>query len=278
MSNPKTCSNVQILDIEKGIIIPASRAYHEQTPQYINTGNSTFHLKDDLVPVPGCAEGNCLESDCPEGRELAYLSLISHVKITAPSAGQLSVELTAAMFDDNLNAIPEVPVYKIDLGDGVGYHNIVVGGTYTLDVSGFANGDYSGNIIEENSGAQFDFFYSVAGGVVENFMRERIATLAINLSCDLYPNYSIELTDYMAIQNPGSSSYKATEAEVKIFDNIVDAETFIGGGVASYNTGGTLETDLVNIPAPQNLVNSAQLNTIGQIQNIGKLITQCINS
>lgn len=278
MPNPKTCSNVQILDIEKGILIPASRAYHEQTPQYIDTSNSTYHLKDDLVPVPGCADGNCSGSDCPEGRELAYLSLISRVRMSVPSAGNLSVTLIEAMFSDNMNTPAQVPVYKIDFGDGVGYHVIALGGTYVLDVSLFPDGLYTGNIIEENSGAQFEFFYNIEGGIASDYMRERIADIQLDFECSLYPNYTVGLSDSLTIQNGGSVNYKANHSEVKVFQTIVDEDTYIDGGTETYTSGGTLETDLVDIPAPGNLINTASINTAGDIQNIGKLLTQCINT
>lgn len=278
MPNPKTCSNVQILDIEKGILIPASRAFHEQTPQYIDTSNSTYHLKDDLVPVPGCADGNCSGSDCPEGRELAYLSLITRVRMTSPSAGNLSVSLLGAMFADNINTPAQVPSYKIDLGDGAGYHTISVGSTYVLDVSLFTDGLYLGNIIEDNSGAQFNFFYAVEGGIPLDYMRERIADIQLDFDCSLYPYYTVGLTDAVTLQNGGAVNYKAIHSEVKVFETIVDEDTYVDGGTEIYSAGGTLETDLVDIPAPGNLINTATLNVAGDIQNIGKLLTQCINT
>lgn len=204
---------------------------------------------------------NCTCSDplCPNGREITYLNMIEDVLCTGMGLTDLTVTLNAVNY---IGA--GVQNYIISWGDGSPTESIVISTPLTHDVSALANNTYKGFISFE--GASFNFWYTTRFGVITTLQTQRTTTLNVDLSCGVYPNYTITVNEHCEVLG----SFIST-AEIKIFENTVYSDVI---NAILYDIEGVLVTDF-NVGT--NLIVTEYTNLVPMIiQNIFLLECGCI--
>lgn len=200
------------------------------------------------------------------GREVCYLSLINEINIGGKSTPFLAVTLSDAEFIDLENVVPQTPEYEIQWGDAT-TDPIIVSGTEIHDVSGLANGGYVGKIIETNSLAECEFWYTVINGAVESLIVKRKTSISVTLTCGLYPSYPLTMNDECEVD--GSDF---TESSMELFNNTIQNSNYTNQ--TAYNNSAMTTS---NFAAPEDeilAVNSVAGYDSGTLQNKGVLRTR----
>lgn len=211
---------------------------------------------------PSCS---CLDPICPLGRRLIYRNTIDDVTCVN-SFDILRVTLNTATYVDLTNDTPLAPDYIIDWGDGSPTESIVVGVVSKHDVSALAEAYYYGTITWED--ATFEFWYYVRGGGITKLQTSRTLHIAYEIGCELYPDYTITVTDDATVDNIGIAT-----SNIKIYLIPVSNVNY-APEVQTYSESGTLTTDLTNA---DNTINCAYEATgLGSsMNNIGSLRFGC---
>lgn len=211
---------------------------------------------------PSCS---CLDPLCPLGRRLIYRNTIDDV--TSINSGDvLRITLNTATYVDLTSDPPLAPDYIIDWGDGSPTESILVGVELTHDVSALAESYYYGTITWED--ATFEFWYYVRGGNITKLQTSRNLHISYEIGCELYPDYSITITDDVSVDNIGIS-----QSNIKVYlisvSNVNYAPT-----VQIYSESGTLTTDLTDIDDTINCAyESVELGS--SINNVGAIRFGC---
>lgn len=214
------------------------------------------------VTPPICS---CADPICPLGRRLIYRNTIDDVTCVN-SFDILRVTLNTATYVDLTNDPPLAPDYIIDWGDGSPTESIVVGVESTHDVSALAEAYYYGTITWED--ATFEFWYYVRGGGITKLQTSRTLHIAYEIGCELYPDYTITVTDDATVDNIGIAT-----SNIKIYLISVSNVNY-APEVQTYSESGTLTTDLTDA---DNTINCAYEATgLGSsMNNIGSLRFGC---
>jgi hypothetical protein len=212
---------------------------------------------------------SCVSSDCPNGREISYLSVIEEINCRVDGVN-FYVDLTSATFIDLESQIAPTAAYSVQWGDGSPLEAFGFVTELSHDVSSLADGVYYGFVYEAYSTAYSMFWYEVASGVVVDYQKNRTVEIAVALTCDLYPDYTNDVDDTAEI----TSGYIINKSDISIYGIEVNAETY-GGAVILYNETGQLLSSLQNVGSQ--VISRYQLSTGVFINNFSILRTRCIS-
>ncbi len=218
------------------------------------------------VNPPSC---NCLDPNCPNGREIAYLNLIQSITLAGESSQFVELTLDSAIFVDNESVVPPTPDYVVDWGDGSPTESITIG--VELHHAPLATGILTGTITWQDASIQF--WYGFNFGIVTALQLQRTTDLSLDLDCALYPNYPITLTDSATID-----IYSITDASGYVFGNNV---FHVAPNDVTYNENGQLLTDYVAVTdtifADYTGRDPLTGDPLGTFTNTGVLRTRCIS-
>ncbi len=266
-----TCLNPLVVDLVAGQLMTTSDAIEGGSPQILDLQNDTIIPADELPVPPSCDTGACSASGCPNGREIGYLSMITDVSVSGFGTNMLHVTMNEALYTNNEDGT--TPAYTIDFGDGGAVVAITEGVPVLRGVGSLGTSYHKGTITETTGGATFQFWYHVKNNLVFAMQLRRITTPTIDMSCDLYPDYTIQVDD--AVQNT-NGTLAISASYIAIFNEIVNTETY-GAGVYDINESGTLTTDLETPYVNDNIKATFTVSApIGDVNNTGILRTQCI--
>jgi len=206
--------------------------WENEDTNVIHTGREWREIWE--VKPPNCS---CADPNCPLGRRLIYRNTIDDVTCVNGS-DILRVTLNTATYVDLTSDPPLAPDYIIDWGDGSPTESIVVGVESTHDVSGLAEAYYYGTITWQD--ATFEFWYYVRGGGITKLQLSRTLHIAYEIGCELYPDYTITVTDDATIENLGIAT-----SNIKVYLTSVSNVNY-APEVQTYSESGTLTTDLTN--------------------------------
>jgi len=191
--------------------------------------------KDGFKLIMRYDSGVFCEPGFQNGREVSYMSLINEITLTGVTTPILSLTLVAAQFIDLENVVPQTPIYSINWGDAT-TDFITVAGLVLHDVSLLANNTYIGKVIELNSNSECEFWYIVNGGVITKMMLMRKTNITVTLTCGLYPDYPILLTDECSVNGA-----LFEESFMKLFNNTIQNSVYTNQ--TSYNNSASTTTD-----------------------------------
>ena len=215
---------------------------------------------------PSC---DCADVNCPLGRELAYLNLITGITLEGKSSQFVELTLDSAIFVDNESVVPLIPDYVVDWGDGSPTESITIG--VELHHAPATNGILVGTITWLDASIQF--WYGFNFGIVTALQLNRTTEISLDLDCALYPNYPITLTDSATID-----LFTIAETTGYIFGNLVFN---IPVNDVTYNENGQLLTDYNGVTdvifADYRGRDVLTGDPIGTFTNTGVLRTQCIS-
>ena len=212
---------------------------------------------------------SCVSSDCPNGREISYLSVIEEINCRVDGVN-FYVDLTSATFIDLESQIAPSAAYSVQWGDGSPLEAFGFVTELSHDVSSLADGVYYGFVYEAYSTAYSSFWYEVASGLVVDYQKNRTVEIAVALTCDLYPDYTNDVDDTAEI----TSGYIINKSDISIYGIEVNAETY-AGAVILYNETGQLLSSLQNVGSQ--VISRYQLSTGVFINNFSILRTRCIS-
>jgi len=271
MANKRSCRNNLIIDMAKGILVPESQAYAEQLSQSINTGTSAYETANQLTPVPTCADGKCAASECPNGKEIAYLNYIKTIATDRLGAPIFQLTIVSAEFIDNESDSPVTPLYNINWGDGSPDTGATIGIPEDHDISSLPDSLYHGIVEETTGGAYMEFWYQVIGGVLVGFA-SRSTSVELKLTCELYPNYTVTVIDTVTLVEAGTRDIE--NETITILGEEVLNEDYIPA-VHSNSETGILTSDLNTVDETISAIYTLDGGG-GPIENRGILRTQCI--
>jgi len=210
---------------------------------------------------------NCLDVNCPNGREIGYMNLIESISMGGMSSQFIQVTLNDATFIDNESLVPPTPDYIVDWGDGSPTQSIAIG--QTLNHAPATTGIIKGTISWQD--ASVDFWYEFNFGVVTNSQTERISSVSYDLDCALYPSYPVDITDAATI-----TTYTVRTRVGTIFGQTIYSLNATG---QTYSQSGQLLTDYT-LPSDQ-IVTSYSIRfgatNTQTFRNTSVLRTKCID-
>lgn len=263
-----TCLNPLVVDLVSGQLMTTSDAIAGGSPQILDLQNDTIMPASEL-PVPAsCGAGACNDSSCPYGLEITRLAMITEVTMTGTGTNKVNVTLVSAVYSGTDGG---TTAYTLNLGyPGAPNVPLTIGILSVITIGAVPNGKFKGVVTQAASGATMNVWITVQSGILTACQASRKITPDVDVSCEIYPDYTASLTDIVSVTNP---SLAISESTITILGEIVNNETY-GAGTYGYTESGTYSGDLDTV---QTIIESSYTSaSLGAMLARGILQTQCI--
>jgi hypothetical protein len=144
---------------------------------------------------------------CAHDYDIEQLNYIGAANLSGLNSASLTIDIG----DDDVIETGLTPTYTITITGNGGTTSPVaftIGTPYVIDVSGYQNGVYTGNVISSST-AEMEFCFTVAAGRVTALTKVIITSLDLDLACLNWPDYPFAIVHSI----DGGGALQLTEFE-----------------------------------------------------------------